>query len=120
MQLMMQRLDVLVGYSDHTLGIQVPVMAVTLGACLIEKHFTLNKNMIGPDHGASIEPHKLKKMIEQIRKVEIIFGSAVKKPTKSELPMIKTVRKSIVALRDIKKREKFTKKILAQKDRAQD
>lgn len=109
MQTMMRKLDVLVGYSDHTLGTQVPVMAVTLGACLIEKHFTLDRNMAGPDHKASIEPKELKKMIFKIRNIKTILGSDIKKPTKSEIPMIKTARKSIVSLCNIKKGEKFTK-----------
>lgn len=109
MQTMLKELDVLVGYSDHTLGMQVSVMAVTLGACLIEKHFTLNKNMSGPDHKASIEPDELKEMIKQIRNVEIILGSDIKKPVKSEALMRKITRKSIVALKNINKGEKFTK-----------
>lgn len=109
MQTMMKKLDVLVGYSDHTLGIDISAMAVTLGACVIEKHFTLDRNMTGPDHKASIEPDELGKMIKQIRNVEEILGSAIKKPNKSEIPMIKATRKSIVSLRNIKKGEKFTK-----------
>ncbi len=109
MQIMMKELDVLVGYSDHASGIQVSLIAVSLGACLIEKHFTLNKSMKGPDHKASIEPKELKEMVKQIRNTEEILGSLIKKPTKSEIPMMKTVRKSIVSLKDIKKGEKFTK-----------
>lgn len=109
MQTMMKKLDVLVGYSDHTLGINVSVMAVALGACVIEKHFTLDRNMQGLDHKASIEPEELKEMIKQIRNVKEILGSPIKKPNKSEMLMIKTIRKSIVSLRDIKKGEKFTK-----------
>lgn len=110
MQAMMKKLDVLVGYSDHTTGIQTSVMAATLDACLIEKHFTLNKNMPGPDHKASIEPNELKEMVNQIRNVEKILGSTIKRPNKSEFSMTKTVRKSIVSLRDIRKGEKFTQK----------
>lgn len=109
MQTMIKELDVLVGYSDHALGIQTSVMAAALGACLIEKHFTLNKNMKGPDHKASIEPRELEEIIEQIRSVEVILGSDIKKPTKSEISVIKTIRKSIVSLKDIKKGERFTK-----------
>lgn len=109
MRTIMKKLNVLIGYSDHTSGIDVSIMAVTLGACIIEKHFTLDRNMPGPDHKTSIEPDELRKMIKQIRKVETILGSGVKKPTENELLMIKTVRKSIVSLRDIKKGEKFTK-----------
>ncbi|MFH1326442.1 MAG: N-acetylneuraminate synthase [Candidatus Falkowbacteria bacterium] len=109
-QTMMKKLDVLVGYSDHTLGTQVPIMAVTMGACVIEKHFTLDKNMPGPDHKASAEPVELKDMVDKIRKVEIILGSGVKHPNKSETPMIKTVRKSLVALTNIKQGETLTKR----------
>lgn len=110
MQTMIKKLDVLIGYSDHTTGTQVPIMAATMNACLIEKHLTLNKNMKGPDHKASIEPQELKEMIEQIRNVETILGSAKKRPNKSEISMIKTVRKSIVSLQPIKKGEIFSKK----------
>lgn len=109
MQTMMQKLSVLVGYSDHTLGIQVPIMAAALDACTIEKHFTLNKNMKGPDHKASTEPDELKEMVDKIRKVKTILGSKIKKPNKSEVSIIKTVRKSIVSLCNIKKGKKFTK-----------
>ncbi len=107
MRTMIKELDVLVGYSDHTLGTQVPIMAVAIGACVIEKHFTLNKSMPGPDHKASLTPSELKDMVDKIRKAEIILGSAIKKPNQSEAPMIKTVRKSLVALTDIKEGEKF-------------
>lgn len=109
MQIMMKKVDALVGYSDHTLGDEVPVMAATLGACMIEKHFTLDKSMPGPDHQASADPKELKEMIEKIRYAEIILGSDIKQPNKSELPMMKTVRKSLVALTDIKRGEKFSK-----------
>jgi len=102
-----QKLKVLVGYSDHTNGIQVPVMAATQGACLIEKHFTLDKKMEGPDHKASLEPDELKEMIDSIKNVPIILGSEIKKPNASELSMIKTVRKSIIAAKNIKKGEIF-------------
>lgn len=108
MMTMKQKLSVLVGYSDHTNGIQVPIMAATLGACLIEKHFTLDKNMVGPDHKASIEPNELKMMVQAIRAVDVVLGSLVKKPTKSENKIIKTVRKSLVSLTTIKKGYKFT------------
>jgi len=112
---MKEKLQVLVGYSDHTKGIQVPIMAATLGACLIEKHFTLDKNMFGPDHKASLEPKELREMILAIRKVQLILGSTIKRPNKSELLMLKNVRKSIVAIRDIKKGEIFSKQNLALK-----
>lgn len=108
MQTMMKELDVLVGYSDHTSGIQVPIMAATLGACVIEKHFTLDKKMKGPDHKASLEPDELKEIIKALKNVEVIFGSSVKKPTESEKEIAKVARKSVVALIDIKRGEKFS------------
>ncbi len=108
MQTMMRDLDVLVGYSDHTLGIQVPIMAATLGACVIEKHFTLDKNLAGPDHKASLEPGELKEMVGAVRNVEKILGSSIKKPMKSEKEIAKVARKSIVTLNHIKKGEIFS------------
>jgi len=110
---MKQKLPALVGYSDHTPGIQTPIMAATLGACLIEKHFTLDKNMPGPDHSSSLEPEELKTMVRMIREVPVILGSEIKKPNPSERSMIKTVRKSIVAARNIKKGEIFSVRNLA-------
>ena len=110
---MKSKLGVLVGYSDHTQGIQIPIMAATLGACLVEKHFTLDKNMPGPDHKASLEPNELKNMVDSIRNIPMIFGSEIKKPNVSEMPMIKTVRKSIVATRNIKKGEIFSQQNLS-------
>lgn len=97
-----------VGYSDHTLGIEVPIAAVALGASVIEKHFTLDKNMEGPDHKASLEPHELKAMIDAIRNIEKSLGDGIKKPSKSELKNKDIARKSIVAKREIKKGEIFT------------
>lgn len=110
---MRDKLRVLTGYSDHTNGIQVPIMAVTLGACLIEKHFTLDKKMPGPDHKASLEPQELKEMIDSIRKTSVVMGSEIKKPNANERLTSKTVRKSIVAAINIKKGEIFTRKNLA-------
>ena len=110
MQTMMGELDVLVGYSDHTLGTQTSVMAATLGACVIEKHFTLDKAMNGPDHKASIEPDELKTMVQAIRKARTILGSPHKTPTRSEIAILKNTRKSLVALIAIKKGETFTDK----------
>ena len=98
-----------VGYSDHTLGIEVPVAAVAMGAKIIEKHFTLAKNMEGPDHKASLEPHELKAMVKAIRNIEKSLGDGIKKPNKSEIEIMKVVRKSIVASKSIKKGEIFTK-----------
>jgi N,N'-diacetyllegionaminate synthase len=97
-----------VGYSDHTLGIEIPIAAVALGASVIEKHFTLDKNMEGPDHKASLEPHELKAMIDAIRNIEKSLGNGIKKPSKSELKNKDIARKSIVAKREIKKGEIFT------------
>lgn len=113
MKTMMKKLNVLVGYSDHTKGIQVPIMAVTLGASLIEKHFTLDKSMSGPDHKASLEPNELKEMVEAVRKVDLVLGSEVKRPNKSEKLMMRDVRKSIVATTDIKKGDVLTEKNMA-------
>ncbi len=112
MQTMSKFLDVktLVGYSDHTLGSQVPVMAVTLGAVMIEKHLTLDNDMEGPDHKASANPEVFKKMVDEIRKVETIMGSSQKKPLPGEIKLRPIVRRSIVAVRDIKKGEKFSLK----------
>jgi N-acetylneuraminate synthase len=98
-----------VGYSDHTLGIEVPVAAVCLGASVIEKHFTLSKQMEGPDHAASLEPYELKNMVNAIRNVEqAIAGSGEKEPSASELKNISIARKSIVARKTISKGELFT------------
>lgn len=98
-----------VGYSDHTLGIEVPVAAVALGATVIEKHFTLDKTMEGPDHPASVEPEELKAMVRAIRNIDIaISGSGLKEPSASEQKNIVIARKSIVANRVINKGEMFT------------
>ena len=88
--------SVQIGYSDHTLGIEVPVAAVALGAQVIEKHFTLNRNLMGPDHSASLEPEDLRAMVKSIRNIELaIFGDGIKRPSKSERKNIKVARKSI-------------------------
>ncbi|MBE5946743.1 MAG: N-acetylneuraminate synthase [Lachnospiraceae bacterium] len=100
-----ERFDCAVGYSDHTKGIEVVVAAVVLGATVVEKHFTLDKNMEGPDHKASLEPHELKYMVECIRNIEIAMGDGEKKPTKSELKNKTVARKSIVAKSNILKGE---------------
>lgn len=101
-------LKVNVGYSDHTLGIEVSVAAAALGAVIIEKHFTLDKNMEGPDHKASLDPDELKRMIAAIRNIEKALGSGIKRPSLSEKRNKLVVRKSVVASRDIKKGEIFT------------
>lgn len=100
---MQKELDCLVGYSDHTLGIITPIVATALGAVVIEKHFTIDKNLPGPDHKASLEPDELKRMISKIRETEEILGSYEKKPTKSEEKIMSLVRKSIVAIEEIEK-----------------
>lgn len=96
------------GYSDHTEGIEIPMSAVALGACIIEKHLTLDKAMIGPDHKASLEPEEFKKMVDGIRRIEIALGSGIKKPTRSEIKNRVIARKSIVASKVIKTGEIFT------------
>ena len=105
--------DIAYGYSDHTLGIEVDIASVALGATVIEKHFTLDKSMEGPDHKASLEPNELKAMVKAIRNIEVALGSKVKKPSKSEIPNIEIARKSIVASCSIKKGEVFTENNLA-------
>ena len=107
--------NVNIGYSDHTKGIEIPISAVALGATVIEKHFTLDKNMQGPDHKASLEPHELKKMVESIRNVESALGDGIKKLAESEKKNISIARKSIIAKRDIKTGEIFTQENLTVK-----
>lgn len=97
-----------VGYSDHTLGIEVPVAAAALGAQVIEKHFTLDKNLPGPDHRASLDPAELAAMVKAVRHIETALGSGEKKVADSERPNIEVARKSIVAARTIAKGETFT------------
>lgn len=101
MQKIAAAFTVKVGYSDHTQGIEVPIAAVAMGACVIEKHFTLDKKMDGPDHKASLEPNELKSMVQSIRHVEKALGDGVKRPSKSEINNMVVARKSIVASRDI-------------------
>lgn len=102
-----------VGYSDHTLGIEISIAAVALGATVIEKHFTLDKAMEGPDHKASLEPEELKEMVRCIRNIELALGDGIKKITESEKKNVNITRKSIVASKDIKKGEIFTEANLA-------
>lgn len=92
-----------VGYSDHTKGIEVPIAAVAMGATVIEKHFTLDRNMVGPDHKASLEPNELKEMISAIRKIEKALGNSTKMPTSAEMANRDVARKSIIASTEIKK-----------------
>lgn len=108
MQTIGKTFDIKYGYSDHTLGIEVDIAAVALGACCIEKHFTLDKAMEGPDHKASLEPEELKAMVQAIRNIEQALGNGVKQPSPSETKNMSVVRKSIVAKQAIKKGEIFT------------
>ena len=110
-----KELDIKFGYSDHTLGIEVDIAAVAMGANCIEKHFTLDCNMEGPDHKASLEPHELKDMVAAIRNIELALGDGIKKPSKSELPNIQIVRKSIIAKTKIKKGDVLKENNLAVK-----
>ncbi len=105
-----------IGYSDHTLGIEVPIAAVALGASVIEKHFTLDNTMEGPDHAASLEPNQLKEMVKAIRNIEqAISGDGIKKPSESEMKNIEIARKSIVASAQISKGEIFKEENLTTK-----
>lgn len=104
-----------VGYSDHTKGIEIPIAAVAIGATVIEKHFTLSREMEGPDHKASLEPDELKAMVDAIRNVEVAIGSGEKKLQDSEVSNVKVVRKSIVANCHINKGEVFTSSNLTTK-----
>lgn len=103
-----EEMGVNIGYSDHTIGIEVPIAATTLGATVIEKHFTLDKNMEGPDHSASLEPDELKEMVNSIRNIEIALGDGKKNISEIEKANKQDARKSIVAKTDIKKGEIFT------------
>lgn len=104
-----------VGYSDHTPDIEVPIAAAALGATVIEKHFTLDRNMEGPDHKASLEPDELREMVKAIRNIEKALGDGEKKPSESEKKNVNIVRKSIVAKCDIKAGEMFTENNLTTK-----
>ncbi len=105
--------DIAYGYSDHTLGIEVDIAAVAMGASCIEKHFTLDKDMEGPDHKASLEPNELIAMVKSIRNIELALGSKVKKPSPSEKQNMIAARKSIIANCAIKKGEKLSEDNLA-------
>ncbi|MBL7068258.1 MAG: N-acetylneuraminate synthase [Candidatus Omnitrophica bacterium] len=110
-----KRLRVKAGYSDHTPGIEVPVAAASLGAEVIEKHFTLNKKMPGPDHKASLDPEELKNMVKAVRNIEEVLGDGIKRTTPSEFKNRDVVRKSIVASSRIKTGEIFTEENLTTK-----
>ena len=107
--------DIPVGYSDHTSGIEVPIAAVALGAKVIEKHFTIDRNLSGPDHKASLEPHELKAMVSAIRHIEQALGDGIKRVSDSEKANISVARKSIIAACPIKKGEPLTEENLTVK-----
>lgn len=115
MQTMHERFGLPVGYSDHTEGIEIPVAAVAMGATVIEKHFTLDRSLPGPDHKASLEPDELTAMVRQIRAVKSALGNGVKEPTPAERPNIPIARKSIVAATAIQRGELFTEENLTAK-----
>lgn len=104
-----------VGYSDHTLGIEIPIAAVGMGAVVIEKHFTLDRNMEGPDHKASLEPQELKAMVAAIRNLELAMGDGEKRPAQSEMANRVVARKSIIAKRAISKGEILTEENITTK-----
>lgn len=106
---MQNKFNLPIGYSDHTMGTEIAIAAVAVGAVMIEKHFTLDRMMKGPDHQASLEPVELKAMVRAIRNVEKAMGDGIKKPAQSEIKNIQIARKSIVAARNIKHGELFTK-----------
>ena len=105
----------IIGFSDHSLGLEGSLLAVAVGARIIEKHFTINRNLNGPDHKVSLSPKQLNELIKKIRQVEKILGSGIKKPQQSEIENIKVVRKSLVARENIKIGNKFTKKNITTK-----
>jgi N,N'-diacetyllegionaminate synthase len=115
MPAMQKQFSVKVGYSDHTLGIEVPIAAVVLGATIIEKHFTLDRKMPGPDHAASLEPGELTAMVKAIRNIENALGDAIKKPSASEIKNKSVARKSIVASQKIQESEIFSENNLTVK-----
>ena len=108
MQTIGKAFGVLVGYSDHTEGIAIPIAAVAMGATVIEKHLTLDRTMEGPDHRASLEPDQFASMVQGIRSIEQALGDGIKRPTASERANLPIVRKSIVASRAIQVGEPFT------------
>lgn len=108
MQTMKEAFKCPVGYSDHTMGTEIPIAAVAMGAEIIEKHFTLDRNMDGPDHKASLEPHELKYMVDCIRNIEVALGDGIKRPNPSEVEISKVVLKSIVAKVPVYKGETLT------------
>ena len=108
MQSLKKAFNINVGYSDHTLGIEVPVAAVAMGATVIEKHFTTDKTLPGPDHKASLDQYELQQMVKSVRNIEKALGNGIKKPSKSESKNLLAVRKSIVAKKNIRVGEIFS------------
>jgi len=115
MQTLRTAFELPVGYSDHTLGSQVAIAAVALGAVILEKHFTLDRTMAGPDHVASLEPAELAEMVRAVRSTERALGSGLKVPAASELKNIPIARKSLTAACDIREGEQFTEQNLTTK-----
>ena len=109
MMTMKKKFKVNVGISDHTMGVEISIAAAALGAKIIEKHFTINRNLPGPDQKSSLEPKELKLLVKSVRNTELAMGDGIIKPTKSEINNIKIGRKSLIALKDIKKGDKFSK-----------
>jgi N-acetylneuraminate synthase/N,N'-diacetyllegionaminate synthase len=110
---MRQAFGLPVGYSDHTVGVSVSVAAVALGACVIEKHFTLDRSLPGPDHKASLEPNELRAMVQSIREVEVALGDGIKCPAVNELSTARVARKSVVSQIDIPIDATITAEMLA-------
>lgn len=115
MQSIQERFKVAVGYSDHTLGVEIPIAAVALGAIVIEKHFTMDRNLPGPDHKASLEPRELKSMVEGIRNIEVALGDGIKRLMPGETDNREIARKSIVTCQPVKVGEVFSAENLTTK-----
>ena len=115
MKAIQEQLNVGIGYSDHTLGIEIPIAAVALGATVIEKHFTMDRNLPGPDHKASLEPVELKTMVEAIRNIEVALGDGTKRLMPSETGNRAIARKSIVTSQVISAGQVFTEQNLTTK-----
>lgn len=108
MKSMARDLNIAIGYSDHSLGIEAPLAASALGACVIEKHLTLDRKMVGPDHGASLEPEEFAQMVQGIRRISAMLGDGVKVPLPEELDTARVARRSVVAAADIAVGEAIT------------
>ena len=115
MQTLSKEFNLPVGYSDHSLGIDVPPIAVSMGATIIEKHFTLSKEQSGPDHKASLSPLELKTMIKKVRECEEIMGSPIKKPSKVEEEVKEVARRSVCSTKLIKEGDLISRDIIALK-----